>query len=154
MSLSTEISPTVPSALGNSITRLLPISSTVMLNAVPRTPIRAVGVCMSTFCLAFLAILPDAYLTVPSPTFILSLLFLGSAASYMKSSMTNLLCFSICTLVSSLNPMPIIPSAVLIVSSNSTGRSFSTVILSSERVSCAGPVCFSTVPIPAKHVLI
>ena len=68
-SLSTDILPTVPSALGSRMTRDFPTSSTVILNAVPRTPIRAVGVRISTFCAFSFAMLPLAYLTVPSVAF-------------------------------------------------------------------------------------
>ena len=71
--LSTSILPTVPSALGSRIMRDFPTSSTVILNDVPRTPILAVGVVISTFCLFNFAMLPLAYRTVPRATFITNL---------------------------------------------------------------------------------
>ena len=47
-----------------------PSSSTVIEKSVPRTPIVAVGVCIFTFCLEFLAIRPEAYRIVPSDALI------------------------------------------------------------------------------------
>ena len=57
-----------------------PSSSIVIEKSVPRTPIVAVGVVMTTFCFEFFAICPDAYLTVPSfaDRFSLPVLLLGS----------------------------------------------------------------------------
>jgi hypothetical protein len=57
---STEISPTKQSPFvsqeGNKIIVEPPISSTVIVKSVPRTPIVAVGVFIFTFCFEFFAI--------------------------------------------------------------------------------------------------
>ena len=65
MSVVTDISPVLQSRatsiqpngqLGNNIIVLAPISSTVALKSVPRTPMVAVGVLTATFCGFALAI--------------------------------------------------------------------------------------------------
>ena len=101
--------------LGNRITRLRPISSTVIVKSVPRTAIVAVGVLSLTFSLLFLAIAPDAYRTVPIATFIASLP-VPLVASYTKSSMTSLLCRVIDTLVLSSNVSSSLAFEVVIAS--------------------------------------
>lgn len=62
-SVITSIAPVtqpVKSQLGNKITVLRPISSTVMEKSVPRTAIVAVGVSIPTFCGFDFAICPEA----------------------------------------------------------------------------------------------
>ena len=148
-SLSTEISPTVPSLLGKRITSDLPTSSTVILNAVPRTPIRAVGVRISTFCAASFAILPLAYRTVPSATFITSLEPERELGSYMNSSIIRELCGLMATLVSSTNLIPTSPLPVLTLSLNSISEPFCREDFSPDLSTEAFPFCFTTLPIPA-----
>ena len=99
------------SQLGNSVIIDPPISSTTIAKSVPRTPIVALGVLILTFCLYFLAICPDAYLTVPNDALIdndpTSL-----AGSYTNSSITNLDCSVSSTRVSSTKSIRIVPLAV------------------------------------------
>ena len=138
---------------GRRMTRDFPTSSTVILNAVPRTPIRAVGVLIATACLLFFAIKPLAYFTVPRVTFSPNLLAEGLLASYTKSSITNLECFSIFTLVLSSNPMRTTPLPVRTSSFISIPRSSLTAIVSLLLRSSAVPVFCSTFPTAANELI-
>ena len=87
----------------------------------------AVGVLIFTFNDEFLAICPEAYLTLPNVAFRpnLPVFVLGS---YTNSSIINFECSVNSTLVSSINSMPTLPLPVFTVSYEKTSRSSSSEI--------------------------
>ena len=124
-----------------------PISSMVIEKSVPRTPIVAVGVFITTFCLEFFAICPEAYFTVPSAALSVSPPVCVDA-SYTNSSITSLECSVTSTRVSSTNCTEVLPLPVLITSCMNTSKS-STVVNSSPEVLVISPLplCSMTAPI-------
>ena len=130
---------------GSNIIRLLPNSSTDIAKSVPLTDTDAVGVFTFISSLLFLAIRPEAYLTVPKVAFIASLP-LPEEGSYTNSSIVSLLNSVHITLVPSSKVIPALPFKVSSVSFISTPVSTLPSILLLFLVICVGPVTSVSLP--------
>ena len=126
--VATSISPELlPNSSGRRMTRLLPVSSTVVVKSVPRIEMSALGVFVDMFFLSILPSLPLMNLAVPDAIRRANLLLLGLPSKMYSSTTTLLLSVNFRT-VSSINfmairPLPVRTSSLLIISSDKAAES-------------------------------